>query len=171
MAAKIRTISPSTGEVIFEQDDISLEAARGLVDNAHAAFLTYRKTTLDQRKEYVVKALDAVADMIDQLSEELTTQMGRPIKFSAAEIKTMRKRADYLLDIAEEALADIPGRNEPGFRRWISKESVGPVLIVSAWNVSSSSSTHRDIYKRASHLTPTNSSPISSPSTPSSPPS
>lgn len=136
MADKIRTISPSTGEVIFEQDGVSLEAAQQMVDKAHAAFLKYRKTTLNQRKEYIVKALDNVAEKIDQLSDELTKQMGRPIAFSAVEIKTMRKRADYLLDVAEEALADIPGRNEPGFRRWISKESVGPVLIVSAWNVS-----------------------------------
>lgn len=136
MADKIRTISPSTGKVIFEADGPSIEEARGLVDNAQAAFFTYRQTTLAQRKEYVVKALDIIAEKIDQLSEELTTQMGRPIAFSAAEIKTMRKRADYLLEIAEEALADIPGREEPGFRRWISKESVGPVLIVSAWNVS-----------------------------------
>jgi hypothetical protein len=47
----------------------------------------------------------------------------------------MQKRADYLLDMAEEALASLPGRPETGFRREIKKIPVGPTLIVFAWNV------------------------------------
>ena len=62
--------------------------------------------------------------------------MGRPIAYSAKEIETMQKRADYLLETAEEALADIPAREEAGFKRWVSKEARGPTLVVFAWNVS-----------------------------------
>ncbi|KAH8658037.1 Aldehyde/histidinol dehydrogenase [Xylariales sp. PMI_506] len=134
MADAIRTISPSTGEVIFERDGVSSEESRAMVLRAQTAFKTYRKTTLDERKAIVVKALDILAGQRDRLSEELVTQMGRPIAFAGAEIDTMRKRADYLIDTAAEALADLPGRNEPNFRRWVSRESVGPVLIISAWN-------------------------------------
>ncbi|KAK7422937.1 hypothetical protein QQZ08_009295 [Neonectria magnoliae] len=134
MSNAIRTISPSTGQVIFEHPGASVEEARVQVDRAHAAFKSFRKTSLDERKALVVKALDVLASIKDQLTEELSIQMGRPIKFAAVEIDTMRKRAEYLLDIASEALADLPGQDEPGFRRWISKQPAGPVLIVSAWN-------------------------------------
>ncbi|KAH8729306.1 Aldehyde/histidinol dehydrogenase [Ilyonectria robusta] len=134
MSNAIRTISPSSGEVIFECPGTSVDEARASVDKAHTAFLSYRKTSLDERKAIAVKALDTLAGIKDQLAQELSVQMGRPIKFAGAEIDTMRKRADYLLDIASEALAHLPGQDEPGFRRWISKESVGPVLIVGAWN-------------------------------------
>lgn len=107
-----------------------------MAGRAHAAFKTYQKTPLDQRKSIVVKALDYVAVQQERLSQELSQQMGRPITFANIEIDTMRKRAEYLLDISSEALENLPGRQEDGFQRWISKEAVGPVLIVSAWNVS-----------------------------------
>lgn len=136
MSDKIRTISPSTGHLIFEHDGTTVEQALLVAERAHAAFKTYQKTSLDQRKSIVVKALDYVAVQQERLSQELSQQMGRPITFANVEIKTMRKRADYLLDIASEALENLPGRQEDGFQRWISKEAVGPVLIVSAWNVS-----------------------------------
>ncbi|KAH7157782.1 Aldehyde/histidinol dehydrogenase [Dactylonectria estremocensis] len=129
MSNAIRTVSPSSGQVIFECPGASLDEARASVDRAHAAFQSYRKTSLDERKALVVKALDILAGIKEQLSKELSVQMGRPIKFAGSEIDTMRKRADYLIDIASEALAHLPGQEEPGFRRWISKESVGPVLI------------------------------------------
>lgn len=136
MSDKIQTVSPSTGHLIFEHDGTTVEQARSMADRARAAFKTYQKTTLDQRKSIVVKALDYVAAQQERLSQELSQQMGRPITFANVEIDTMRKRAEYLLDIASEALEELPGRQEDGFQRWISKEAIGPVLIVSAWNVS-----------------------------------
>lgn len=136
MQDNIRTLSPSTGEVIFERPGATIEEARTMLAQASEAFVSYRKSSLDERKAIVTKALDLLAGMRDQLSQELTTQMGRPIKFSGVEIDTMRKRADYLMGIAPEALADLPGAPESGFKRWVSREPVGPVLIVSAWNVS-----------------------------------
>ncbi|GJC86428.1 phenylacetaldehyde dehydrogenase [Colletotrichum liriopes] len=60
--------------------------------------------------------------------------MGRTIAFSHKEIRTMQKRADYLLDLSEDALSSLPGRPEPGFKRWIKKVPVGPTLFVFAWN-------------------------------------
>lgn len=136
MSDKIRTVSPSTGHLIFEHDGTTVEQARLVVGRASAAFKSYRKTSLDQRKSIVVKALGYVAAQQERLSHELSQQMGRPITFANVEIDTMRKRAEHLLDIASEALGDLPGRQEDGYQRWISKEAVGPVLIVSAWNVS-----------------------------------
>lgn len=132
----IRTLSPSTGEVIFERPGASIEEAHAMLSRSSNAFRSYRKSSLAERKTIVTKALDFLANIRDDLAQELTTQMGRPIKFAGAEIDTMRKRANYLMDIAPDALANIPGVPETGFKRWVSREPVGPVLIVSAWNVS-----------------------------------
>ncbi len=136
MQDKIRTISPSNGKVLFERDGATVQEATRIIDKAHNAFNSYKKTTLEDRKSLVVKALDIMAGMKQTLMEELSAQMGRPIAFAGVEIDTMRKRADYLLSIASTALADIPGQSESVFRRWVSQEPIGPVLIVSAWNVS-----------------------------------
>jgi acyl-CoA reductase-like NAD-dependent aldehyde dehydrogenase len=137
MANQIRTISPSTNEVIFEHHGTSLEEAREIAQASYEAFKSYKKTTLAERKNIVVKALDLIAANIDTLSNELTTQMGRPIAYGAKEIETMRRRADYLLSIAEDSLREHPGQPEKGFRRSVKKEPIGPTLIATAWNVRS----------------------------------
>jgi acyl-CoA reductase-like NAD-dependent aldehyde dehydrogenase len=136
MQNKIRTISPSNGNVLFERDGATVEEVTMIINNADNAFRSYKNTALKDRKALVVKALDIMADMTQTLMEELSAQMGRPIAFAGVEIDTMRKRADYLLSMASTALSDMPGQTESGFRRWVSQEPVGPVLIVSAWNVS-----------------------------------
>ncbi|PWY66809.1 aldehyde dehydrogenase family protein [Aspergillus sclerotioniger CBS 115572] len=134
MSNKICTLSPSTNKVIFEHPGISLDEARQIAQASQDAFRTYKQTTLAQRKEIILKALDLIAANKETLAEELTTQMGRPIAFSAKEIETFRKRGDYLLDIAEDSLKSLPGAPENGFRRFLKKEPVGPTLIITAWN-------------------------------------
>ena len=135
MANHIRTICPSTHEVIFDRPGTTLEEATKIATASKQAFDTYRKLPLDDKKAIVNRALDIIDSRIVELAKELTTQMGRPIRYCAGEIKTMRLRAEYLIDIAEESLADLPGRPEAGFRRRVKRVPVGPSLIASAWNV------------------------------------
>lgn len=135
MSNQIRTISPSTHEVIFDQPGASLADATKIAASSKQAFEAYRTTTLSQRKEIVKRALDIVDTRIDELAKELTTQMGRPIRYCAGEIKTMRLRAEHMMDIAEESLADLPGQPQEGFNRSVKRVPLGPVLIVGAWNV------------------------------------
>lgn len=106
-----------------------------MVDRAHEAFKTYRKVPLVERKAIMIKALDILRESEAVLANELTSQMGRPISASPSELQTMRKRAEYYLETAEEALSHLPGKPEDGFERWVSREPVGPVFISSAWNV------------------------------------
>lgn len=132
----ITTISPSTGEPIIERPETTLKEAQKIVRDSYDAFVSYRKMPLLERKSIVEKALSLIEDRKEQLGRELTLQMGRPISFSTKEIDTMQKRARYLLSTCEDALAEIPGQPEAGFRRFIKKEPVGPTLLVFAWNAS-----------------------------------
>jgi len=61
-------------------------------------------------------------------------QIGRPVKHARKEIATAVVRGRYLLNISEKSLEDTPGAPETGFRRYIKKVPVGPVLILFAWN-------------------------------------
>lgn len=134
MSNQIRTINPATHEVIFDQPGTSLDEARHIATASKAAFQSYRTLSLEKRKEIVKRALDIIDSRIDVLSKELTTQMGRPLKYCAGEIKTARLRAEYLLGIAEQSLADLPGQPQAGFKRMVKQVPVGPILIASAWN-------------------------------------
>lgn len=143
MSTAIKTISPSTNQVVCERPATTIEEAHQVAKRSQDAFQSFRKLSLAERRAIVVKALALIQERKMDLGRELSTQMGRPIAYSHKEIETMQKRADYLLDIAEEALKDIPGRPENGFKRFIKKIPVGPTLIIFAWNVSD-----RDTYSR-----------------------
>ncbi|CAL5866695.1 uncharacterized protein PFLUO_LOCUS905 [Penicillium psychrofluorescens] len=134
MSNHIRTICPSTHQVIYDHPATSLEEAIKVASASKTAFQSWRAEPLDQRKAIVSRALDIIDKRKDDLARELTVQMGRPIRYCGVEIKTARLRAEYLLDIAEESLADLPGRPEAGFRRRVKRVPVGPTLIAGAWN-------------------------------------
>lgn len=132
----ITTISPTTDEPILTRAGISAQDLERLPEVATAAFHSWRKTALKERQDIVKKALKIISDKQDELANELTVQMGRPIAYTAKEVTTAVKRAEYLLKISEDTLKDTPGEAEKGFKRFIRKVPVGPVLIIFAWNVS-----------------------------------
>jgi acyl-CoA reductase-like NAD-dependent aldehyde dehydrogenase len=132
----ITTISPTTNKPVVVRNGISAADLESLPTVATEAFEKYRQTTLAERKEIVKKALKLISDKQDLLARELTEQMGRPIAYTAKEITTACKRGEYLLKISEDALKDTDGEAEKGFKRFIRKVPVGPVLVLFAWNVS-----------------------------------
>ncbi|KAG9253221.1 betaine aldehyde dehydrogenase 2 [Emericellopsis atlantica] len=130
----IKTISPTTNEPILTRNGASAQDLESLPQVATEAFNSFRKTTLKERQEIVKKFLKILSKHEDELAEELTVQMGRPIAFGGKEIQTAIKRAEYLLKISDEALQDTDGEPEKGFKRFIRKVPVGPVLVLFAWN-------------------------------------
>ncbi|CAP61100.1 uncharacterized protein PODANS_3_700 [Podospora anserina S mat+] len=130
----ITTISPTTEEPILTRNGISTEELEQIPDIATQAYKAWRTTKLADRQIIIKKALKILADRQDELANELTVQMGRPIAYTAKEVATAVKRSEYLLKISDDVLQDTPGEEEKGFKRFIRKVPVGPVLIIFAWN-------------------------------------
>lgn len=135
-AEVITTISPNTNEPILTRNGPSDTDFDLLPKIATEAFHSFRKTSLESRKEIVRKALSSLEEKKDELARELTEQMGRPIAYTAKEVTTAVKRAEYLLKVSDDALKDTEGEAEKGFKRFLRKVPVGPVLVIFAWNVS-----------------------------------
>lgn len=132
----ITTISPTTNQPVVTRNGISARELESLPSVAAEAFLSFSRTSLSERQTILKKALKILGDKQDELARELTEQMGRPIAYTAKEITTAVKRGEYLLKISDDALKDTDGEAEKGFKRYIRKVPVGPVLILFAWNVS-----------------------------------
>lgn len=130
----ITTISPTTDEPILTRNGISSFELEDLPKAATSAFQSWRQMPLADRQIIVKTALKLLADKTDELALELTVQMGRPITYTGSEIATALKRAEYLIGISGEVLKDTDGEAEKGFKRFIRKVPVGPVLIIFAWN-------------------------------------
>nr|POE71945.1 succinate-semialdehyde dehydrogenase [nadp(+)] [Quercus suber] len=134
MAEKITTISPTTNKPVVERTGLSDHDLAELPKTAQKAFLKFRKTSLAERQEIVKKALELLTKRQDELAQELTEQMGRPIAYTAKEVTTAVMRGEYLLKVSDKALEDTPGDAQEGFQRYVRKTALGPVLVLFAWN-------------------------------------
>ncbi|KAK9783738.1 putative Aldehyde/histidinol dehydrogenase [Seiridium cardinale] len=130
----ITTISPTTNEPIISRNGASAAELEDLPETSARAFESWRQTSLVDRQIIVKKALKVLGDKKDELANELTVQMGRPIGYTGVEVTTAVKRGEYLVKISEDTLKDTPGEEEKGFKRFIRKVPVGPVLVIFAWN-------------------------------------
>ncbi|KAI1336607.1 aldehyde dehydrogenase [Xylariaceae sp. FL0016] len=130
----ITTISPTTNEPILTRNGVSASDLEEIPNLAAETFKTWGKTTLTDRQIIVKKALDLLEKKKDELAEEITVQMGRPIAYTGVEVTTAVKRGNYLVKISEETLKDTDGEAEKGFKRFIRKVPVGPVLVLFPWN-------------------------------------
>ena len=133
-AEKITTISPSTNKPVVERNGPTDAQLDQLPKTAQAAFVKFRKTPLSKRQKVVKKALQLISERQDELAGELTEQMGRPISYTAKEITTAVARGEYMLTISDDVLKDSPGEPQEGFKRYIKKMPLGPVLVLFAWN-------------------------------------
>ncbi|KAI9672010.1 MAG: hypothetical protein M1829_004554 [Trizodia sp. TS-e1964] len=135
MSESITTISPITNQAILTRHGLVDSSFEQLAADSKNAFLEYYKSySLQNRQEVVLKALELLDDLRHDLAKELTEQMGRPIAYTANEVVTAVARGQYLLKASTNALKNTEGEPENGFKRYIRKEPVGPVLIIIAWN-------------------------------------
>jgi len=131
----LTTISPATNRPVLTRNGLADADLALLPALATQAFDSYRLLPLEQRQRIVSRALGLIAENQEVLARELTEQMGRPISYATKEITTAVARGQYLLEISGEALKDTDGEPEKGFRRFIRKLPLGPVLVLFAWNV------------------------------------
>ncbi|MDP3671735.1 MAG: aldehyde dehydrogenase family protein [Telluria sp.] len=134
MSQEIVTISPIDGRIVVRRECASpadIDAALGLARLAQRA---WKATSLAERSALVARAVDALVERKDEISAELTLQMGRPIRYTPGEIGGFEARARHMMAIAAQALADVEPAPIEGFTRFIRREPVGVVLVVAPWN-------------------------------------
>jgi acyl-CoA reductase-like NAD-dependent aldehyde dehydrogenase len=130
-----KTISPIDNSVYAERNLATSNAIDLALAAAQHAQKRWKAVPLSERKATCEKALAYFLSHAEDIGEELTWQMGRPIRYTANEIKRgFADRARYMIDIADQALADIQVEPIDGFQRFIRREAIGVVFVVAPWN-------------------------------------
>jgi len=129
-----QTVTPIDGSVYIEREQTSKEDALTIVKNSAQAQKQWRKLSLADRAAYCEKAVDAFITNKEAIGEEITRQMGRPIRYAAGEVGGFEERARYMIKIAAEKLADVAIEGKEGFQRFIRREPLGVVFTVAPWN-------------------------------------
>jgi acyl-CoA reductase-like NAD-dependent aldehyde dehydrogenase len=128
-----KIISPIDGSVYAERPlarDAEIDTA---VRAAHGALREWKAVTVAERKRYILAFLDALLAMNDDIAVELAWQMGRPVRYGG-EKGSVEERTRAMVELAEEALRPYYPPETLGFRRYITREPVGVVLVIAPWN-------------------------------------
>lgn len=130
-----KTISPIDNSVYLERKLSSAQGIDKALTAAKQAQKAWRLVPLSERKAVCERALAYFLSHAEDIGQELTWQMGRPIRYTPNEIKKgFADRARYMIDIADTALADVPAPPADGFERFIKRESIGLVFVIAPWN-------------------------------------
>ncbi len=132
---RFKVISPVDGSVFVEREVASVAAIEKALRAAQLAKTPWKNTPVADRAAICRKAVEYLVQQAAEIGEELSWQMGRPIRYTPMEItKGLRERADYMIDIAEGKLSDISLPENGNFRRYIRREPLGTVLVLAPWN-------------------------------------
>jgi len=131
---KATIISPIDGAVIAERafaDNKIIDAALLSTKQAHHE---WQALSIKGRAALCQKAIQYFHDNSAAIAQEITLQMGRPLKYSPGEIIGLSERAHHMINLAENSLADEILDDKPGFQRFIHREPLGSLLVIAPWN-------------------------------------
>jgi len=129
-----RTISPVDGSVYAERTLATAVQIEAGLATACLAQRVWRAVPMAERSAILERFCDAFESYREGIAEELTWQMGRPIRYAPNEVRGTLERARHMIAIAPEALADIDVGPKAGFHRFLRREPLGVVFTVAAWN-------------------------------------
>lgn len=134
------TRSPIDESIYVTRDLATSDQITSALEQAKTAQKQWCKSSIKQRQMICHKMVDIFVANKDEIAEQLCWMMGRPIKYAAGEVDGMAERARYMIDIAQDSLADlvIPDKSsqpsQPSFKRYIKRVPLGVAFIVAPWN-------------------------------------
>jgi succinate-semialdehyde dehydrogenase/glutarate-semialdehyde dehydrogenase len=129
----ITSVNPATGKTIKTYDEHTPEQAKAIVEQAHDAWCSWRKTSFVERAERMRRAAEVLRERKSEFARLMAEEMGKPLKQGIAEAEKCAWNCDYYADNAESHLANEPVKTEAS-KSYVAFDSLGVVLAVMPWN-------------------------------------
>jgi succinate-semialdehyde dehydrogenase/glutarate-semialdehyde dehydrogenase len=127
-------VNPATGETfarVSTTDRVRLAAA---LEDAHAAFLQWRRQTGKGRGLFLQKIADQVEARRDEIARTITMENGKPLAQSVAEVGMTVDHFRWFAEEARRAYGRIVPNQVDGKRHLVIKSPMGEVGAISPWN-------------------------------------
>ena len=128
-----KTITPIDNTVYLERK-YNHDKIEDTISNSVKAQKNWAALKVKERVEILKKFVDDFLSRENQIIEEITRQIGRPISQAASELKGFKERADYMLSIAEKKLSIINLPEKQNFKNYIKRIPMGVSLVIAPWN-------------------------------------
>src|SRR6476620_11157978 len=126
--------NPATHEIIAQVADGGPDEARAAIQAAGRAQAGWSKSTPRERANILRRAFELVIANTDRLAANMTAEMGKPLAEAKGEVAY---GAEMLRWFSEEAVrigGDHATSVDGNTRILITKEPVGPCVLVTPWN-------------------------------------
>jgi acyl-CoA reductase-like NAD-dependent aldehyde dehydrogenase len=130
----LQLINPATDILFAEFQLLNILQIEEIAVKSRNTFLEWKKSTFNEREELIHNIIKYFEENKNSIAEDITKQMGRPISHSINEVNGAIYRMNGLVDIFRNALAinQLPDLN--GLSRQITREPLGVILDIAAWN-------------------------------------
>lgn len=130
----MQIINPATEEVISEIPADDFHSVKEKFEKLKAGQKKWKQVSVEDRLQCIVKFGELVKENIDQLSQVLTSETGKPLWQAVNEIKGAQNRIEHLKANAAKWLAEEEVVSEGNTHEKIVYEPLGVIANISAWN-------------------------------------
>ena len=128
-----KTVNPSTNEELETFPSLSKDQTIEAIKTSDEAFTSWRKTTIGQRKEIILKFAATLREHCEEFAKLITLEMGKRISEAKKEIEFCAEISEFYANGTEDFLADETLEVE-GASAYIQHTPIGVLLGVMPWN-------------------------------------
>lgn len=125
--------NPANGEVVGEVPVTDPADVASIVESAREAAASWRAMSLEGRGAVLKKAGERLVEQADALGEQLSREMGKPLKKGVGEVINCGKSMAGKVDRAIEALSPSSERNDK-VETTVYRDPLGVCGVISPWN-------------------------------------
>lgn len=130
---EFRTVNPATGEHIQNWRTMPSEEVMDIAGLSQQAFMKWRELSVAERTPYFEKLAAVLRVNLEEWALLITTEMGKPIKESRAEIEKCAWMTEVYATRSAEWLADEQVAVD-GLSHMVTYQPLGVVFSIMPWN-------------------------------------
>ena len=123
---------PSVVTGVYPASDA--DDARAAVKAAHAAFADWAGLPAGQRAAFFFKAADALEARAERIAQDMTAEMGKPLRESRGEASRTAAILRFSAGEAFRTVGDVFEPSVPNQRLWTIRRPLGVVGLITPWN-------------------------------------
>lgn len=124
-----------SGEVVHYAQSANVDTAKAAVDSAWTAFKHWKKSSVDERRDLLLKTADILESKSNDAQRRHEKETSASSQFTPFDViyaaKLVREAAACVTTAVH---GTIPASSDPDVTSLVFKEPVGPVLIIPPWN-------------------------------------
>lgn len=127
-------LNPADGQILAHVPDREPADAEQAIQSAHQAFGTWKKYLASERSVVLRRWYDLIIENLDELSEILTREQGKPFDESKTEIRNGALGLEFAAEEAKRIAGEILTPFRDDARALVLRQPLGVIAAITPWN-------------------------------------